>query len=457
MLISILHILFGLFLAYTWFYILHWMVGLCISLYTLADFSRQKARTQWLLPNSLAKTQHVSVIIAAHNEEACILDTLNALLEENYPNLEIIVVDDGSVDSTAALVIDAFRLTPSHCASEIPILECYRGSVGDRKLTLVRKEKGGKARALNCGLGICRGKYCLILDADTLVRRGAIRAMVNRFLQDPRTVICAGAVGNNDKVYHRLPFTQKCLVLFQTLEYYRTFYMQRIFLDRLNANIVVSGAFALFDAQLLKQMGGYQEDTIGEDMELAMRLHAFCQSTGQEYRIAYAPEAKCTTQLPYRYRDFCRQRRRWQIGMIQSLHVHRYMLLNAHYGWAGILAGSQFVLYELLAPFMELLGLITLILAFCAGILQVKAAAAIMLVYYLLILLTQAVLVLSLKTYGVEKIPSGKLLGLLLMAAAEFCSFHLINSGVKILAVATFRKHKATWQHIRRAHEAVGQ
>lgn len=455
MLISILRILFALFLLYTWFYILHWLVGLGISLYTQADFPRRKAAVRWLLPNS--QVPPVSVIIAAHNEEACIVDTLETLLREDYPGLEIIVVDDGSLDNTAGKIIDAFGLHPDRCESEIPIRECYRGTAGDRSLILLRKEKGGKARALNCGLGICRGKYCLVLDADTQVRRGAIRAMAGRFLQDPRTVVCAGAVGNNDSVYHRLPLLQKCLVQFQTLEYYRTFYMQRIFLDRLNANIVVSGAFALFDVQLLKQMGGYQENTIGEDMELAMRLHAFCQSTGREYRIAYAPEAKCTTQLPYRYRDFCRQRRRWQIGMIQSLHVHRYMLLNAHYGWAGILAGSQFLLYELFAPFIELLGLLTLVLSFAVGILHIGPVLQILLGYYLLMLLTQAVLVLSLNTYGAEKIPLPKLLGLLLMAILEFCSFHLINAGVKILAIATFRKHKATWQHIRRAHETVKQ
>jgi len=231
--------------------------------------------------------------------------------------------------------------------------------------------------------------------------------------------------------------------------------MQRILLDRFNANLVVSGAFAMFDAAVLKDIGGYQENTIGEDMELSMRLHAFCRSQNREYRIAYVPDAKCTTQLPMRYRDFFRQRRRWQIGMIQSLRSHDYMLLNRHYGFAGVLSGFIFLMYELFAPFVELLGTATLVMAFFAGILEFRAAAGILLVYYLLMVLMEYLLIVSLHTYSVEKIPLRLQLAYTALACVEFFTFHLIQSYVKIAAVVTYRKHSRTWQHINRAREVV--
>lgn len=461
-LVTVLHLLFALFLIYTWFYVLQWMIGLCISIYRISQSSQRKKVVRWILPDPLAMDNSVSVIIPAHNEEACVVDTIESLLNEDYPNLEIILVDDGSTDHTAQRVIDQYGLVPSpglraEVSHRARGIECYEQSLRSRRLILLRKENGGKAESLNCGLDLCTGRYCVILDADTRIEKGSLRIMVSQFLADRQTIVCAGAVGNNESMYKELPFLRKCLVLFQTLEYYRTFYMQRILLDRFNANIVVSGAFAMFDCALLKSIGGYQENTIGEDMELTMRLHAFCRSQRRAYKIAYTPEAKCVTQFPFRYRDFFRQRRRWQIGMVQSMKQHGYMLANRHYGWVGILSGFLFVFYEMLAPFMEILGAATLVLAFAAGILNVPSTVIILFVYYILMLFMEWILVAALNTYELESMPWKKQTAIILLSCVEFLSFHIINSAIKILAMLTYRKYSKTWQHIKRVHEPVAQ
>jgi cellulose synthase/poly-beta-1,6-N-acetylglucosamine synthase-like glycosyltransferase len=453
----LLRFFFGLFLVYTWFYVLQWIVSLVITVYSLSRGEERKKLVKWAVPRELAQKHPVSVVIAAYNEEACVTDTIDSLLREDYPNLEIVLVDDGSRDGMARRVLEYYDL--NRCPEETTAVlgpgayACYCRELPGRRLIFLQKENGGKASALNCGLKLSTGRYCLVLDADTQVERGSIRVMVSRFLADQRTVVCAGAVGNHPGASGELSFLRKCLVRFQTLEYYRTFYMQRVLLDRFNANLVVSGAFAMFDRELLMAVGGYQENTIGEDMELSMRIHAFCQSQHRAYRIAYVPDAKCTTQLPMRYRDFFQQRRRWQIGMIQSLRRHDYMLINWHYGWAGMLAGFIFLAYELYAPFVELLGLLTLAGAALQGILEVRAVIRIMLIFYLLMVLMEYILIHALHLYKAEKIPLRQRLALLFTACAEGVSFHLIQSCVKVAAVLTFRKHSKTWKHINRARE----
>lgn len=461
MLISLLHLIFVLFWIYTWLYAVQWIAGLCIAVYRLERSPQRKMISPLILPDDVLAHHPVSTIISAYNESACIVDTLEAILQEDYPNLEVILVDDGSSDGMSQKVIDHYRLDFSHAfilSSEKgeKTVRCFQRQLSTgHRLVLLRKENGGKAESLNCGLNFSSGQYCVILDADTKVQSGSLRIMAGQFLSDRKTIVCAGAVSNSNRLDTGLTFFQKCLVLFQTIEYYRTFYLQRILLDKFNANLVVSGAFAMFDSKLLKSIGGYHENTIGEDMELTMRLHAFCKSQHRDYKIAYVPEAKCLTQVPFRYRDFFQQRRRWQIGMIQSMSRHGYMLANHHYGWAGILAGSVFLLYEMFAPFLEILGGCTLITAFLYGILDVFAVAMIMLCYFVLMLVMENLLIAFLKVYEVEPLSLKKQLSLAAISGVEFFTFHIINSVIKITAMLTYRKHGKTWRHIARTYEPL--
>ena len=225
--------------------------------------------------------------------------------------------------------------------------------------------------------------------------------------------------------------------------------------DRLNANVIVSGAFAMFDRELVLRVGGYRTDTIGEDMELTMRLHAFCLSQQQDYRIAYVPEAQCDTQLPFRYRDYFHQRRRWHIGLTQSLASHFYMIGRRYYGWVGVLSVLFTLVYEFLAPFIEVFGSVIVVLAAVAEIYNMTSALQVTASYLVLSLLTQLMLMAALKIYQVEKISTGEMLRLVLAASTEFLVFHPINLTVKLMSFFSYRKYRKTWTHVQRIRETV--
>lgn len=455
--IKIVRILFALFLVYTVVYLLQVGISLCISLYEMDAARKRKKYIDHIFPHSIASQTPVSVIIPAHNEADCISGTIESLLSEDYPNLEIIVVNDGSNDNTNALLIGQYDLAEMSIPDrqDLPtarIQSCFHRVFQNKHLILVSKENGGKADALNCGLNLCRHPLCVVLDADTKVVPGSIQIMASQFLLDDQTIACAGSVSSVDmKQYPKLNLRRKLLVLFQMLEYFRTFYTQRILFGTLNANIIISGAFAMFDSGLVRQAGGYRVGTIGEDMEITMRLHTFCASQGKAYRIAYAPEAKCTTQLPFTFRDYYQQRRRWHIGMLQSMAEHGYMLADRQYGWAGIIAGSFFVFYELLSPFLEVLGLATLAAANVLGILNVAFTLQAMIAYGIVIILMQIILVSAIGVYEAESLTPGRKLTLVLVSLLEILIFHPLNVIIKLLSTLTSRHNQNTWKHLRRA------
>ena len=455
-----------LFMIYTVGYIVQWIIGMCVSFSRFSHFHENRTAVQEILPDWIAKDHPVSAIIPAYNERDCILATIESLLQEDLPNLEIIMVDDGSTDQTVQKVLKFYDLHEFHMdelpgtLKTKPIHQVYRRSFGTKTLTLISKENGGKSDALNCGLNFCTSRYCMVMDADTLVERGSTRIMLQQFLSDPKTIVCAGAVQNSiykSVKYRHLPLSEKCLVLFQALEYFRTFYMQRILFDKINANTIISGAFAMFDVGMIRAVGGYRPKTIGEDMELTMRLHAFCHAQGHPYRIVSVPEARCRTQVPFHYRDYYRQRRRWHIGMIQSMKRHFYMIGSRYYGWVGVVTGSFVVVYELLAPFIEILGLITLLLAYRLKMLNVGFALFAMALYALFVIGTEAVFLQGLQLYQIEPLTFKSRFSFFLISILEFFIFHPMNMVIKLSAFLSYRKHSGTWGINQRSETVVSK
>ena len=454
---------FWFFLAYTLIYMLQWLVSMAVAVNRLSRCEENLQHVRRIFSDEIVRKVPISVVVPAHNEASCICDTVESLLASDYPNLEIVVVDDGSTDGTSDMVTRKYALKQDPLPQDRlpldtqPLLECRSRTLDDRRLLLLRKKNGGKGDALNCGLNHAGSPYCVIVDADTQVRTDALRIMVSKFLMDRKTVVCAGAVGtmlHRDDTYRSLTLPRKLLVLFQRMEYYRTFYMHRILYDYLNANVIVSGAFAMFRRDLLIGCGGYRTGTVGEDMELTMRLHAFCMSQKMPYKIAYVPEARCDTQVPFRYRDYFHQRRRWHIGLTQSLSQHLYMIGHHYYGWVGILSVIFTALYELASPFIEVVGVSVLVGAGFYRMLDFQTAVSIIVVYLLLALLTQSLLLTTLRVYHVEPMSVRKHLQLLLVAATEFFLFHPINVIVKLTTMLTYSRYQNVWSHIQRIHEA---
>ena len=454
--------IFTVFLIYTLVFIAQWLIALIIAVYRFSQYKENCDVNETLLPESIMDSMGISVMIPAYNEENCIIGTVESLLNEDYSNLQIIIVDDGSTDNMKNLLIKQYDLKAYEQETEEsiktePILQCYRRTVRGKEILLLSKKNGGKADALNCGLNSCYRKYCVVLDADTKVRKGSLKTMCSRFLQDEDMIVCAGVVGDyiyGSERYNQLSVMRKALVIFQQLEYYRTFYMQRIMFDKINANVVVSGAFAMFDTELVKKTGGYKVNTIGEDMEITMRLHAFCRSQKKRYHIGYVPEVKCETQVPFSYKDYYHQRRRWHIGMIQSMKEHEYMLGSLHYGGAGLISSTFLLFYELWAPFIEIVGMVTILMSAFFDIVDNVFMWKAILIYIIFAVLTQMTLVYALNAYKIEKISLGNRISLIFISILEIIFFHPFNIIIKLGASFRARKYRKTWKHLNRMNES---
>lgn len=323
----------------------------------------------------------ISILVPAHNEEQTIVDTVRSLLEQDYPLFEIIVVNDGSTDQTAALMIDYFqmheisrpirRVIP--CKQESAI---YEAVVQGTSITLVCKENGGKADSLNMGINISSYPYFVCMDADSMLQKNSLYEIIKPVVENDDVIACGGkiAVSNGIRLEHgevlNYSIPKQPLAAMQVLEYERSFLASRIFLNQFNGNLIISGAFGLFKKETVILAGGYDPTTMGEDMELVLRLHVFCRANRIKYSIEYTPDAICWSQVPSSLPDLIRQRRRWHIGMFESLRRHWYVLGKKEYGLMGTISFLYFWIYELCSPFIEIFGLITIVLSFAVNLLN---------------------------------------------------------------------------------------
>ena len=332
---------------------------------------------QALLKSSLAPS--VSVLAPAYNEAATIRESVRALLKLHYPRHEVIIINDGSTDATLEILIEEFHLYKSaRAAGEALAAKPIRGIYESRnpiRLIVVDKENGGKADSLNAGLNVARSTLVAVVDSDSLLEEDALLYVVKPFLEDPeRTLVSCGMVrvANGCQVRHgrvtRVGCPSSILARFQAVEYLRAFLGSRIAFSFLNSLLVVSGAFGLFRRQVVLEAGGFNTSTVGEDMELIVRLHRQWRKRKQDYRIVFVPEPVCWTEVPETREMLRRQRNRWHRGTIESLRLHKTMFLNPKYGLVGLFACPYFALFEILGPTVELTGYLLTIVGGLAGL-----------------------------------------------------------------------------------------
>lgn len=308
----------------------------------------------------------VSVIAPAYNEEQTIIDSVNSLLNLKYSNYEVVVVNDGSKDQTLQRLIDYYKLKLDKRHQPVfvrhqPIRNVYT-SKRYPKLLVVDKENGGKADALNAGINMAGNELFCAVDADSILESDVIIKMLRVFMEDESTVAVGGVVrvANGCKFRNRqiqnvsLPKTY--LGRIQAVEYLRAFLFGRVGWDYLNSLLIISGAFGMFDRNAVIRVGGYLKDSVGEDMELVMRLHHFYRKEKQHYRIRFISEPVCWTEVPEDHKTLARQRNRWHRGLADTLFRHREMMFNPRYGRLGLFAMPFFFLGELISPIVELSG-----------------------------------------------------------------------------------------------------
>lgn len=334
----------------------------------------------------------VSILAPAYNEAATVAESVRALLTLHYHNLELVVINDGSKDDTVGVltrtfamkeVFPAFEATIAHA----PIRATYRAREYPN-LVVVDKENGGKADALNAGLNVATGDLVCAIDADTIIEPDSLQRLLRSFLLRDDVVAAGGTIriANGCRIEHgrvtevRAPRT--AIAGMQVVEYLRAFLFGRLGWNRLGGNLIISGAFGLFRRDAILAVGGYLHGTVGEDMELVVRLRRRGYETNSRKHIDFIPDPVAWTEAPETLRVLGRQRDRWHRGLAEVLWKHRRVMFNPRYGSMGLVVYPYFVFVELLAPVIEALGLAGLIAGLIVGALNVPFAILFFLVAY---------------------------------------------------------------------------
>jgi cellulose synthase/poly-beta-1,6-N-acetylglucosamine synthase-like glycosyltransferase len=406
-------------------------------------------------------TPGISILLPAFNEEAGVVPSARSLLGLHYPQHEVIVVNDGSSDGTLERLTEAFDLVPARLAPR-PGISCapIRGtyvSARNPQLRVIDKENGGKADSLNAALNVARYPYVCAVDADAILEREALLNVAKPILDDPDLVIATGGIvriangcriENSQVLDVRLPRSR--LATLQVIEYFRAFLVGRTSWSRLGSMLIISGAFGLFRRSLVEEAGGWWTETVGEDIELVIRLHRLERDRGEPYRIEFVPDPVCWTEVPEDLRTLSRQRRRWQRGLAEALWRHREVLGRPRYGMLGLVAFPYFLVFELLGPVLALIGLPCVVAALVLGSLSITFVAAFLAVSVLFGTLL-SIFALALEEYSFRRHRRHRdAARLLLFAVLENFGYRQLVDAWRLLAFLDLARGTSTWGAQRR-------
>lgn len=404
-------------------------------------------------------TPPVSIVIPAYNEEIGIVDSIRSMSIVKYPRLEIVVTNDGSTDGTLEALIEAFDLEkvriPYRPDIETqPVNAIYRGR-GAVDITVIDKENGGRADALNAGLNIARYPYALCTDADVILDAECLMRSMQRVLEDrERTVAVGGNIrplnGSKVKLGHLISASvpKDLIARMQVLEYVRTFLASRPAWSQMDALPNVSGAFGVWKRSAVFAVGGFTAGHMGEDMDLTMRLHRYHLDNDIPYRIVYEPSAVIWTEVPDTARVLRRQRIRWHRGLMTSISDFRAMTFNPRYGRMGMMTWAGMFLFEFLAPMIEVTGWLVIPVAILLGALNLQSLFWLMLLAFGAGLLNSLAGLLIDETYGYFNSPRDTS-RLIIMAMIENFGFRQMTVVWRIRAMLGGRSVKG-WGNMER-------
>lgn len=413
-----------------------------------------KAEVETLIKSPLVPG--VSILAPAYNEELTICDCVRSMLRLRHPNHEVIIINDGSTDRTLDLLVEEFRLYRSSRipSSDLPSARVHAvyESLESTRLVVIDKENGGKADSLNAGLNYSRMPLIGAVDADSIIERDALIGVSTPFLEDYDNTVASGGivrVVNGCTVEHgqvrNIAAPSSLLARFQVVEYLRAFLGGRVALSHINCLMLISGAFGLFKREAVMRAGGFWIKTVGEDMELVIRLHRQVGENGKRARIVFVPEPVCWTQVPEKMSVLKRQRNRWQRGAMESMFRHRDMIGKRKWGSLSVFGLPYFVLFELFGPVVELAGYaFTIIGLLCKLIVPLIAFQFFVVsVLFSLFLSLSAIVLEELTT---RRYPSVKDLFALLWAAFLECLFYRQATAIwRCKGILDFIRRQKQW------------
>ena len=437
-----------------------YLVMSVVAVRTLARYARRQRLLHLHEQAAAGTAPPIAIIAPMYNEEEVCAVAVRSLLGLRYPSYGVILVNDGSTDNTVERLLDVFDfvpvdIMPTSNLPTAPVRAVYRSST-QRRLWLIDKENGGKADALNAGINYCRAPLFCAIDADTLLESDGLLRVVQPFLEDSDVIASGGivrivnncTVASGQVVDVRLPTSE--LARLQVTEYLRAFLSGRVAWDVLKMVVIISGAFGLFRRSVVVDAGGFNTDTIGEDMELVVRLHRHCREKGIPYKIRFVPDPVAWTEAPETLQVLGRQRDRWQRGMAQVLVANIRMLFNPKYGRIGMIALPYFFIFELLGPILEIVGYTLFAFSLVIGALSAPVALAFWMVAFVLgvALSVSAVTLeeLSFRRYGSYR----DILSLFRLAVTENFGYRQLNTFWRVKGLWSFARGNTSWGEMTR-------
>ncbi|MDO7173261.1 glycosyltransferase family 2 protein [Mariniflexile sp. AS56] len=368
---QIIEIASWVFLAYGLIICSGYIFSAIFSLIELRDYKKKNNFQDEIALLKSSNLPSISILAPAYNEEANAVENVRSLLTLDYPSFEIIIINDGSKDGTLQKLLDTFDMVLDDSLYHNAIhTEKIRGvyiskQKAYKNLKIVDKENGGKADALNAGINISNNPKICCIDVDCVLERDALLKLIKPFLDNDKKVIASGGIiriansciiEDGRIIEVRLPNT--FLARAQIIEYFRAFLMGRMAWSKVDGLLLISGAFGMFDKETVIEAGGYNPNTVGEDMELLVRMRRMMQEKKVDYTVAFVPDPLCWTEVPQQWKILYRQRNRWTRGTIETLLLHKKMIFNPKYKVLGLLSAPYWLFFEWLAPIIEFLGIL---------------------------------------------------------------------------------------------------
>lgn len=445
-------------MAYTLLLNVIYIIQIVVALIKVKKQGKRKISEDYMRYSGSPNLLPISLIVPAHNEQENIVQNVQDLMKLDYPQFEVIVVNDGSTDETNRRMIDSFNLYPIEGAVKvkIPTKEVHGVYYNTEypNLYYIDKENGGKSDALNAGINQSQYPLFACLDADSRLEKNSLLILGEEFLKDTTTVVAGGFVriANGSVIeegqWKRFEMPKKMVERFQIVEYFRSFLAGRLSWG--TALLIVSGAFGVFNKQVVIEAGGYKTNTIGEDMEIVVRLHHFMRSKGRKYKVKFCPEAICWTQGPMSLSDLKGQRRRWQIGLFDTLKSHLTMTFNPRYRAVGLLSIPYNWLFEFFGTAVETLGYFIIPFSLIMGELNMY--------FFILYFLLAVMLGIMLSIGGVilEQytrkgcMSSNQAMQLSVYAILENFGYRQAITFFRFAGIVRYRKYKGSWGQIKR-------